>query len=545
MSYSYCHDYGAVIAKFLAAQIIKSPNSLRNSETGICSCTYHKNHSEPGDKVNTAIYLRKSRAEELSDTVDETLKRHRETLLDFAAKNDITIAKIYEEVVSGESLYARPQMLRLLADVEHGDYDAVLCMDIDRLGRGAMSDQGVILETLKNTDTKIITPRKTYDLNNEMDETYSEFETFMARQELKVIKRRMQRGIKKTIAEGGYIANAPYGYVKTTVSKRPTLAVNEEEARFVRMMFDLYVNKGMGCQHIADAVNAMGAKPHRSARFGRSSVMKILHNPTYIGKIVWNQKTHIRKGTKGNIRHITINNPREKWTIVGGIHPPVIDRALFEQAQRISSYRSHPPANKGIVENPLAGLVYCSHCGSLMQRQVIRRGGSYLLCQKSGCMASSSLPLIENAILNELKDSLEQLRLIKKSAASPQEFKNSEILKMIESEMKTTAGQIEKLHDFLEQGVYDLSTFLARQILLNKKQEELQNMKNATFFSRHINYYKMSNAIDTILAAYQSANSRQKNMLLKTMIDRIVYNKEKGAKPAQFSLEIYLKPLYL
>ena len=495
--------------------------------------------------MNTAIYLRKSRAEELSDTVDETLKRHRETLLDFAAKNDLTIAKIYEEVVSGESLYARPQMLRLLADVERGDYDAVLCMDIDRLGRGAMSDQGVILETLKSADTKIITPRKTYDLSNEMDETYSEFETFMARQELKVIKRRMQRGIKKTIADGGYIANAPYGYVKTTVGKRPTLAVNEEEARFVRIMFDLYVNKGMGCQHIADAVNAMGAKPHRSAKFGRSSVMKILHNPTYIGEIVWNQKTHIRKGVKGNIRHITINNPREKWTIVDGIHPPVIDKALFEQTQRISAYRSHPPANKGIVENPLAGLVYCSHCGSLMQRQLIRRGGSCLLCQKSGCMASSSLPFVENAILNELKDSLRQLRLIKKSASSPQEFKNREILKMIESEMKATAGQIEKLHDFLEQGVYDLNTFLARQILLNKKQEELQDMKNSMLFANHINYNKMSNKIESMLTVYQSANSQQKNMLLKTMIDRIVYDKEKGAKPAQFSLEIYLKPLYL
>ncbi|HEX3040251.1 MAG TPA: recombinase family protein, partial [Caproiciproducens sp.] len=121
-----------------------------------------------------AIYLRKSRAEELSDSVDETLRRHKEILLDYAQKNGLTIAKIYEEVVSGESLYTRLRMLELLADVEHSKYDAILCMDIDRLGRGAMSDQGIILETLKNSGTKIITPRKVYDLNNEMDETYSE-----------------------------------------------------------------------------------------------------------------------------------------------------------------------------------------------------------------------------------------------------------------------------------------------------------------------------------------------------------------------------------
>nr|WP_319488455.1 recombinase family protein [uncultured Caproiciproducens sp.] len=495
--------------------------------------------------MNTAIYLRKSRAEELSDTIDETLKRHKETLLEFAAKNNLTVAKIYEEVVSGESLYARPQMLKLLADVEHGDYEAVLCMDIDRLGRGTMSDQGVILETLKDADTKIITPRKSYDLSNEMDETYSEFETFMARQELKAIKRRMQRGIKKTIADGGYIANAPYGYVKTTVNKRPTLAVNEEEARFVRMMYDLYVNKGMGCQHIANALNAMGAKPHRANQFGRSSVMKILHSPTYIGKIVWNQKTHIRKGAKGNSKHITINNPQEKWTIVGGIHPPIIDKTIFEQAQKISACRSHPPASSGIVENPLAGLVYCSHCGSLMQRQVIRRGGSYLLCQKPGCMVSSSLPLVESAVLNELKDSLQRLKLIQETTVPPQEYKSSEILSTIDSEMKTTAGQIEKLHDLLEQGIYDLNTFLTRQTHLNEKTAKLQEVRNSVLFMPRVDCYKMSQTINHVLAAYESATLQKKNLLLKSIIDKIVYFKEKGAKPAQFTLELYLKPLCL
>lgn len=223
--------------------------------------------------MDVAIYLRKSRAEELTDTVEETLRRHHEILTEYAVKNDLNVVRTYEEVVSGESLYARPKMMELLSDVEQGKYEAVLCMDIDRLGRGTMSDQGIILETFKAADTKIITPRKVYDLNNELDEEYTEFETFMARRELKLIKRRMQRGVRKSIEEGGYLANAPYGYRNVMVNKRPTLEINEEEAKFVRLMFDLYVNKGMGCQVIADTVNAMGAKPHRSDRFGRTSVM--------------------------------------------------------------------------------------------------------------------------------------------------------------------------------------------------------------------------------------------------------------------------------
>ncbi|MBW7573298.1 recombinase family protein [Caproiciproducens faecalis] len=492
----------------------------------------------------TAIYLRKSRAEELSDTVDETLKRHRETLQEFAAKNNLDITKIYEEVVSGESLYARPQMLQLLTDVERGEYDAVLCMDIDRLGRGAMSDQGVILETLKNADTKIITPRKIYDLNNEMDETYSEFETFMARQELKAIKRRMQRGIKKTIADGGYVANAPYGYVKTTVNKRPTLAVCEEEARFVRMMFDLYVNKGLGCQHIADTVNAMGAKPHRSEKFGRSSVMKILHNPVYTGKIVWNRKTQIRKGAKGNSKQITIQNSPDRWTVVAGIHPPIVQDEIFEQAQKMAACRSHPPANTGSVENPLAGLVYCAHCGAPMQRQVIRKGGAYLLCQKPGCMVSSALSLIEDAVVHELKSRMSEYRISQKNPALRPKSENREFLNTVESEIKTTAGQIGKLHDLLEQGVYDLDTFLKRQTYLKEKENRLQKMKDTTTSSLPIDCPNDSKKAVTLLEVYGAASTQKKNLLLKAMIGKIIYNKEKGAKPGEFTLEVYLKPIH-
>ena len=97
----------------------------------------------------TAMYLRKSRAEEGAGSWEETLSKHREALSALARRMKLTIGGCYEEVLSGESLLGRPEMLRLLQDVEAGKYDAVLCMDIDRLGRGGMKDQGIILETFK------------------------------------------------------------------------------------------------------------------------------------------------------------------------------------------------------------------------------------------------------------------------------------------------------------------------------------------------------------------------------------------------------------
>ncbi len=487
------------------------------------------------------MYLRKSRAEEITDTVDETLKRHRETLTEFAENNGIAITGIYEEVVSGESLFARPQMLKLLADVENRRYDAVLCMDIDRLGRGAMSDQGVILETLKSTQTKIITPRKVYDLNNEMDETYSEFESFLARQELKTIKRRMQRGIRKTVEEGGYIANAPYGYVKAVANKRPTLAVNEEEARFVRIIFDLYVNRSMSCRQIADAVSAMGAKPHRAEKFGRTSIMKILRSETYTGQIVWNRQTHIRKGVRGNPKHITVRNPKEKWIIAEGLHPPIIDRAVFDRAQEIFAGRPHPPAKGGLAENPLAGLVYCARCGERMQRQATRNGGASLVCLNRGCMASSSLSLVENAVAEAIRPILEQIHITQKQITEPDS--GSAAAEAVQTQHRKTKLQIDRLRDLLEQGVYDTETFLSRQSLLEERLEKLKVLQDTVLNDYNINYNNYSKSVLNAYTLYQSLDVTEKNGVLKSIIERIVYSKEKGAKPAGFRLEIYLKPL--
>ena len=197
--------------------------------------------------LDASVYLRKSRMEEGLAT-DEVLAKHQKTLYDYAAAHGIHILAEYPEVVSGESLYARPQMLRLLQDVEDGKYDAVLCMDLDRLSRGRMKDQGIILDAFRESGTLIITPEKIYNLADEIDEEYAELKTFISRREYKIITKRLRRGLQMSIQDGCYVANAPYGYRKTVVDRKPTLEIYEPEAKFVRMMFELYA-KGYGPPH--------------------------------------------------------------------------------------------------------------------------------------------------------------------------------------------------------------------------------------------------------------------------------------------------------
>ena len=157
-----------------------------------------------------AVYLRKSRAEEGMET-DEVLRNHRQWLTECADRHGLDIVAYFPEVVSGESLYARPQMLRMLEAVEAGEYDAVLCMDLDRLSRGRMKDQGMILDAFRDSGTLIVTPDKVYNLTDEIDDELAEFKTFMSRREYKIINKRLRRGLQRSIQDGCYVANAPYG----------------------------------------------------------------------------------------------------------------------------------------------------------------------------------------------------------------------------------------------------------------------------------------------------------------------------------------------
>lgn len=492
-----------------------------------------------------AEYLRKSRADDPGEPIEVTLARHREALSACMAKLAISVAPedVFEEVVSGDSLYARPQMLKLLEGVEQGLYAGVLCMDIQRLGRGSMSDQGAILDAFKLSGTKIITPNKVYDLSDETDETYTEFETFLGRQEYKMIKRRLRRGIKATVQSGGYIANAPFGYDKVRIGKLPSIRPNETEAPFVQMMFDLYVS-GLGCQRIADKVNAMGAKPRRGDSFNRTTVRAILQNPVYAGKIVWDRKTHIRHSKQNGGKHLTIYNPPESWTIVEGIHQGIVSQETFDQVQAIFARQHRSPSFTGVIENPLAGLVICGNCGHHMQRQADKRGGPMLLCQKRGCIVSSKLHVVEEQLISRLREEM-ALLVHTEGDRSPQQDNSLQTLQAIEKQIATVKAQDDRLHDLLEQNVYDTDTFLKRHSALTQRLASLEAAKADLHPPAQLDVPKMAARIQGVLDVYYTLSSQERNELLKSVLEKVVYKKERGAKPAEFHLTLFLLPIYL
>ena len=491
-------------------------------------------------------------------------------MLDLAKRLRLNVTEIYREVVSGETIAARPVMQQLLSEVEQGVWDGVLVMEVERLARGDTIDQGIVAQTFKFSDTKIITPLKTYDPSNEFDEEYFEFGLFMSRREYKTINRRLQRGRVASVKEGKWVANkAPYGYrrVKIEHDKGFTLEPVPEEADVIRLIFELYTvgepqpdgtRERIGVSLIVRRLNSLGVPPRSGGDWSPASVRDILINPVYIGKVRWNWRKGVKRMVGGQL---AVSHPRasaSEYELSDGLHPALISDETFALAQRYMT--SNPPRPLSVsqsVKNPLSGLVVCGKCGRLMQRRPYgaRRAVDSLICPYTSCdNVSSDLYLVEQRVLDGLSEWLGAYKLEWEAAApvpSQAEYKEK-ALKRLSGELAALDRQLDNVHDLLEKGVYTTEKFLERSRLLAEKiQSTKSNMEAleaeiALDAAREEGRRSIIPKVEHLLDVYTSLpDAKAKNDLLKGVLEKVVYNKSlsvrNGGKRDGFDLLLYPK----
>lgn len=197
------------------------------------------------------IYLRKSRKDSdyfKEESVEKTLQRHEKELQDFIMGifgKPIPEKNIYREVASGDTIEDRPVVQEVLSIVERQDIKAVVCIEVERLARGSSIDQGIIAQTFLYTNTKIITPLKIYNLENDDDLSYFEDGLFQARKYLKYTKKILNRGRIRSVKDGKYVGSVlPYGFNKEKLinEKGFILIENDNESRVIRLAANILLN---------------------------------------------------------------------------------------------------------------------------------------------------------------------------------------------------------------------------------------------------------------------------------------------------------------
>ncbi|WP_051321935.1 recombinase family protein [Alicyclobacillus contaminans] len=316
-------------------------------------------------------YVRKSREDEEAERRGEdTLAKQREMLVhDVLSRYDVEY-DIMEEVASGDSIAQRPVFRRLLP-LLGSTYQAIVCKDLSRLGRGSYRDMGVVYDTLRQHRVFIITKDAIYNPRNMSDLRMIRFSLFFHREEYEMTLWRLTEGKYDGAARGNWVAGSvPYGYRYNAETQ--TLQPTPDEADVVRRIFSWYGEERLGYRAIVDRLQQHGyVSPRGNAKWHPEVIRRMLRNPAYRGTLVF------RKTERNPLTGRVTERPSDERIVVENAFPAIVPQALWEQCQT-GAIRETPAARATRSAGPsmvweLAGVVHCGACAGKLVRQASNR----------------------------------------------------------------------------------------------------------------------------------------------------------------------------
>ena len=173
-----------------------------------------------------------------------------------------------------------------------------------------------------------------------------QFQGMIAEYERAQILERSRRGKRHRARQGevSVLSGAPFGYrfIRKTDHSAAYYEIDEEHARIVRQIFELYSVQGLSIGAIARLMNEQAVPTcKRRGRWERSTVWGMLRNPAYKGEACFGKTTiaprqritrpiRMRGGvaTRNSASH---ERAREDWITIAV--PPIVGEATFALAQ--------------------------------------------------------------------------------------------------------------------------------------------------------------------------------------------------------------------
>lgn len=328
-------------------------------------------------EVRAGIYCRLSKDDDLDGT-SASIQNQRELLSRYCEEQGWRLAGIYQDDGYTGLNMERPDLQRMLADVERGKLDVVLTKDLSRLGRNYLQAGQLIEEFFPRNRVRYIALNDAVDTDTENDIT--PFKNILNEMYSRDVSKKVHSSYLTKAKTGKFTGClAPFGYKKDPEDKNHLL-IDEDTAWIVRKIFD-YAQNGHGPNYIRRKLedeeipapiwwNRQKGLRDKRSKFeiadperGRfiwdfTTIKEILSNPVYIGAIA-SQKTvyKFKVGWMGDKK-------QADWITVEGMHEPIISREVFQIVQEKVKSRKRPDAwgNYSLF----AGLVKCGQCGSAL-----------------------------------------------------------------------------------------------------------------------------------------------------------------------------------
>lgn len=496
----------------------------------------------------TKEYGRKSRTDDPLLSVDEILEKHSKIIEEYAIKylgGPIPEENKYMEIGSGESLKERPEITRLLKDIENPAVKAIIVVDVQRLSRGDLEDAGKLIRLLRYTNTFVITPMKIYDLRDEYDRDAFERELKRGNEYLEYFKKIQARGRLASVKDGNYIGStAPYGFdrIKKFDGKKHyhTLIERKDQADIVRMIFNWYCEEDIGVTAICRRLEDIGAKTKTGGSIWKPSIIfSILENHHYIGCTRWNWRKTIKIIEDQEIKKLRPKAKVDEFLVFEGKHDGIISEEQFNKAREIRGKR-HRTRRDLTLKNPFSGIMFCKKCGSKIGYNTYTRNGveyapPKLVCNNQVHCKTGSVEFDEvfDYVRRVLKDCISdfEVRIENDQDDSFRLHKDlitrlSEKLKMLEQkEIEQWEAQYDP--DLSKRLPPHIFVKLNEKVLKEKDEVNKALVKAKDSIPKHIDYKDELIKTRDALRVLEDVelDAKTKNQYLKTVIEKMVYER--------------------
>ena len=316
------------------------------------------------------IYIRVSSERQVKGYSLEGQMRY---LKEWAEFEGMTVSEVYVEPgKSGKSISGREVFQRMLDDISTGqvDTDYVVVFKLSRFGRNA-KDILNSLTYIQRYGVNLVCKEDGLDSSTSMGKMMITILGAVAEMERENIITQSMLGREEKAKQGGWNGGfAPYGYELV----EGKLKIKKDEAQIVKLIFDKFVNGGMGYSTIAGYLNRqeipkLPSQNSHDTQFVDWSVhhiKRMLDNPVYTGRIAFG-RTRIEKvkGSESEYRRVKSDDFILSDKVV---HEPIISDEMFEKAQikRKETSSSGKPMVGRSSKHLLSGLLKCPMCGSSM-----------------------------------------------------------------------------------------------------------------------------------------------------------------------------------
>ena len=324
-----------------------------------------KNHAD--EIVRTAAYARvSSSSEDQLNSFAAQIRYYTELLKD---STDAVFVDMYaDEGISGTSAAKRTEFQRLMSDCRKGKIDRILVKSISRFARNTKDSLEAVRE-LKTLGISVYFEKEDIDTGEVSSEMMLAIYSQFAQEESMSISRNCRMGVHKRMMDGTYrTASTPFGYDYVDGE----LKINPTRAEIVKQIFDWYVS-GIGMNEIAMRLNSRGV---RDEVWRHGTIRCILTNEKYIGDTLL-QKRY----TTDTLPFKAVRNRGEREQYyVKGTHEPIIEKTIFDNAQRMLAERNKP-SGLSKEHSPFSKKIVCGNCGNTFRRKP-RKGCVCWVCRK-------------------------------------------------------------------------------------------------------------------------------------------------------------------